>query len=76
MCVRVCVPLLTPPLPPPLRADQHRDLPEWLEYHQRLGVSRVYVMDTGSTPPLDGVLRPYVQVCGRGCLRRGVGGRF
>lgn len=83
-------------------ADQHRDLPEWLEHHGRLGVrhaagmrllgsplaaspptvtsaclpcapcisnplqhkhtqvSLTYVVDTGSEPPLDAVLAPFV----------------
>jgi hypothetical protein len=44
-----------------LLADQHIDLPEWLDYHRRLGVSHFYVMDDGSSPPLDDVLAPYVQ---------------
>ena len=46
--------------PPP--ADQHRDLAEWLGWHARLGVARVYVMDAGSQPPLHALLAPYVQV--------------
>ena len=58
----VVCPLLSAPaclclLPP----DQHRDLPEWLDYHRRLGVSHFYVMDDSSDPPLDDLLRPYVQ---------------
>ena len=61
------------PLPPACPAGQHRDLPEWLDYHHRLGVSHFYVMDDSSDPPLDDVLRPYVQasICGRrGCTGR------
>jgi hypothetical protein len=40
---------------------QHRDLPEWLDYHRRLGVSHFYVMDDSSDPPLDDLLRPYIE---------------
>ena len=48
-------------------ADQHAELPEWLDYHRRLGVSHVYVMDDASQPPLEGVLAPYIEVrAGRG----------
>ena len=51
--------------------NQHADLPEWLDYHRRLGVSHVYAMDDGSTPPLDDVLTPYVEVRGiEGCCSR------
>ena len=32
--------------------DQHEDLPEWLAWHARLGVGRVYLLDMGSSPPL------------------------
>lgn len=47
----------------PRRADQHYELPEWLEYYRRMGVSRVYAMeDPQSEPPLDDVLRPFVKV--------------
>lgn len=42
--------------------DQHRDLAEWLDWHASLGVSRFYLMDAGSDPPLDELLVPYVQV--------------
>ena len=42
--------------------NQHDDLPDWLEYHQRLGVSHVYVMDDGSEPPLNDVLAPFIKV--------------
>ncbi|PSC71964.1 glycosyltranserase family 2 [Micractinium conductrix] len=41
--------------------NQHKDLPEWLEYHKWLGVSQFYIMDDGSDPPLDSVLQPYIQ---------------
>ena len=52
---------LPPPVPP---ADQHAELPEWLDYHRRLGVSHVYVMDDASQPPLGEVLAPYIEVRG------------
>jgi hypothetical protein len=32
--------------------DQHVDVREWLAYHRALGVSKFYVWDTGSSPPL------------------------
>ncbi|EFN58057.1 hypothetical protein CHLNCDRAFT_142313 [Chlorella variabilis] len=41
--------------------NQHAELPEWLDYHRRLGVSHVYVMDDASQPPLEGVLAPYIE---------------
>ena len=49
------------PLPPAGPAGQHLDLPEWLDYHRRLGVSHFYLMDDSSDPPLDDLLRSYVQ---------------
>lgn len=42
--------------------NQHRELPEYLDYYRRLGVSHVYAMeDPQSEPPLAEVLRPFVQ---------------
>ncbi|KAL4440670.1 hypothetical protein ABPG77_000379 [Micractinium sp. CCAP 211/92] len=42
--------------------NQHRELPEYLDYYRRLGVSQVYAMeDPQSDPPLKDVLRPFVQ---------------
>ncbi|EFN56032.1 hypothetical protein CHLNCDRAFT_145470 [Chlorella variabilis] len=41
--------------------DQAEDLPEWVEYHLGLGASHIYVFDTGSRPPVKGVLRPYLR---------------
>ena len=35
--------------------DQARDMPEWLEWHAAMGVSRVYLFDMGSQPPLNTV---------------------
>lgn len=46
----------------PSPADQAEDLPEWVEYHLGLGASHIYVFDTGSRPPVKGVLRPYLRV--------------
>ena len=46
--------------------NQHADLPEWLDYHRRLGVSHVYVIDDRSDPPLTDVLAPFVEVRGWG----------
>lgn len=66
--------LATPPAPQ-LCADQHRELPEYLDYYRRLGVSHVYAMeDPQSEPPLAEVLRPFVQASAlsppaRACVR-------
>ncbi|PRW59940.1 glycosyl transferase family 2 [Chlorella sorokiniana] len=40
---------------------QHEDLAEWLQYHSQLGVDHFYVYDTGSKPPLDTVLQPFIE---------------
>ncbi|KAI3437702.1 hypothetical protein D9Q98_000151 [Chlorella vulgaris] len=39
--------------------DQAEALPEWVEYHISLGVSHIYVYDTGSRPPVKWVLKKY-----------------
>lgn len=44
-------------------AGQHEDLADWLQYHRQLGVDHFYVYDTGSKPPLRGVLQPFIEVC-------------
>lgn len=42
--------------------NQHRELPEWLEYYKRMGVSQIYAMEDQQTePPLDDVLQPHVK---------------
>lgn len=41
--------------------DQEADMAEWLEWHQLIGVSRVYVFDMGSSPPLNQTLQPYIE---------------
>ncbi|PSC70518.1 hypothetical protein C2E20_5985 [Micractinium conductrix] len=43
------------------RKNQHEDLPEWLGYHEWLGVSHFYIMDDQSDPPLDQLLQPYIE---------------
>lgn len=43
-------------------AGQHEDLVEWLQYHRQLGVDHFYIYDTGSQPPLQSVLLPFIQV--------------
>lgn len=46
--------------------DQARDMPEWLEWHARIGVGRMYVFDMGSSPPLNQVTALNVQYCCNG----------
>ncbi|KAL4858396.1 Glycosyltransferase family 92 protein [Chlorella vulgaris] len=41
--------------------DQADELPEWLDYHRRLGVSHFYFMDDHSQPSLEAVLAPYIK---------------
>lgn len=40
--------------------DAHGDIGEWLAHHRRLGVTRVYVWDNASTPPMEEVLREHI----------------
>lgn len=40
--------------------DAHADIGEWLTHHRRLGVTKVYVWDNASTPPMKEVLQPYI----------------
>ncbi|KAK9824237.1 hypothetical protein WJX72_008861 [[Myrmecia] bisecta] len=32
--------------------DQHADIREWIEYHQRIGVSKFYIFDNNSSSPM------------------------
>lgn len=32
--------------------DQHADIREWLEHHQRLGVGKFYIFDNNSSRPM------------------------
>lgn len=41
-------------------ADEHIDLPEWIEHHLGLGVGKIYVMDHASSPPLSTVLGEHI----------------
>lgn len=41
-----------------LIAKDEEDIVEWITYHARLGVSKFYVFDNGSKPPLQRVLQP------------------
>ncbi len=36
-------------------------LPEWIEYHATIGVTRFYVYDNQSATPLSGALKPYIE---------------
>ena len=40
--------------------DEHMDIIENIEYHRKVGVSKIYVIDTGSNPPLKSLLLPYI----------------
>jgi hypothetical protein len=40
--------------------DEPLDVLENVEYHRRVGVSRIYVLDTGSVPPLKPLLLPHI----------------
>lgn len=40
--------------------NEHHYLPEWIEFHQLVGVEHFFIFDNGSTPPLYEVLWPYV----------------
>ena len=40
--------------------DEHIDIIENIEYHRKVGVSKIYVIDTGSNPPLKSLLLPYI----------------
>ncbi|KAI3434496.1 hypothetical protein D9Q98_002571 [Chlorella vulgaris] len=40
--------------------DQAVDVREWIVYHRALGVQKLYIWDTGSTPPLLDAVRDFV----------------
>jgi hypothetical protein len=42
-------------------ARDEPDLPEWIEYHQRLGASKIYLYDQDSSPPLLNFIIPFVE---------------
>lgn len=42
--------------------DQAADMAEWLEWHQLIGVDRVYLFDMGSSPPMNESLQPYIRL--------------
>ena len=51
--------------------DQHLDLREWLDHHLALGVSKIYLFDDHSDPPMLPAVTRYtcMHVCGfRKCL--------
>ncbi len=41
--------------------DAHDDIAEWVHYHQKLSISKFYIYDHESTPPLSRVLRPWIE---------------
>ncbi|KAL4537199.1 hypothetical protein Ndes2526B_g04892 [Nannochloris sp. 'desiccata'] len=40
--------------------DAHDDIAEWVHYHRKLSISKFYIYDHESTPPLSRVLRPWI----------------
>jgi hypothetical protein len=40
--------------------DAHDDIAEWVHYHQKLSISKFYIYDHESTPPLSRVLQPWI----------------
>ena len=40
--------------------DEHIDIIENIEYHRKVGVTKIYIIDTGSVPPLKSLLLPYI----------------
>lgn len=40
--------------------DQRLDIREWVEYHNYIGVKRIYIWDNGSSPPLVQMLEDYI----------------
>ena len=41
--------------------DQHDDICEWVEYHERLGAGKIYVFDDSSKPPMLDQLKRFIQ---------------
>lgn len=41
--------------------DEFKDLKEWIDYHQMMGVDHFYIYNTGSADLLNGILSPYIQ---------------
>ena len=41
--------------------DQHLDLREWIEYHQRLGVGKFYIFDDNSSVPVSEELQDLIK---------------
>lgn len=41
-------------------AKDEKDLYEWIDYHRQLGVSKFYVMDEYSEPPLDLLISEFI----------------
>ncbi len=42
-------------------ARDEPDLPEWIEYHSRMGTSKIYLYDHKSSPPLLNFIVPHVE---------------
>jgi hypothetical protein len=40
---------------------EHLDIVEWVEYHLRMGASKIYLFDDKSSPPMFTVLKEYIE---------------
>ena len=41
--------------------DQHEDINEWVEHHEKLGAGKIYIYDDSSNPPMLGQLKSYIK---------------
>ena len=41
--------------------DQHEDIHEWLQHHERLGAGKIYVFDDSSNPPMLDQLKHFIE---------------
>ena len=41
-------------------AKDEKDIYEWIDYHRQLGVSKFYVMDEYSDPPLSNLIKEFI----------------
>ena len=41
--------------------DQHDDISEWVEHHERLGAGKIYIYDDSSNPPMLDQLKRFIQ---------------
>ena len=41
--------------------DQHEDINEWIEHHEKLGAGKIYIYDDSSNPPMLGQVKNHIQ---------------